>query len=208
MQAIPAAAASSPWRIEQTPNPALPNGGLAAVSCSSAATCIAAGSYENGTGDDAALAERWDGSTWTVQPTPDIAGSTGSGLAGVSCTSATACTAVGYNDISAGPRVTLAEAWNGRTWSVQDTPSPAGGSSGLNAVSCHSGRACAAVSSLAADGGSSSLSLAETWDGGHWTIQPTANPAGARPSAISAVRARPPTPAPPSAISPTAPVTT
>ena len=41
------------------------------------------------------LAEVWDGSTWTVQSTPNPTGATSGSLYGVSCTSATACTAVG-----------------------------------------------------------------------------------------------------------------
>jgi hypothetical protein len=42
------------------------------------------------------LAERWNGSSWTVQTTPSPVGSYGSGLAGVSCTSLSTCNAVGY----------------------------------------------------------------------------------------------------------------
>jgi hypothetical protein len=49
---------------------------------------------------------------WSIQPTPNPAGSPVSLLNGVSCTSATACTAVGgYNNGTAG--VTLAEHWSG-----------------------------------------------------------------------------------------------
>jgi hypothetical protein len=39
------------------------------------------------------LAEHWDGKRWTIQPTPSLSGN--ATLLGVSCTSATACTAVG-----------------------------------------------------------------------------------------------------------------
>jgi hypothetical protein len=44
-------------------------------------------------------------------------------LYGVSCTSATACTAVGYYTNSGGTDVTLAEGWNGTSWAIQVTPS-------------------------------------------------------------------------------------
>ena len=44
------AAAGSPWRVQQTPNPAMPNGVLDAVSCASPGTCIAVGGYENRVG--------------------------------------------------------------------------------------------------------------------------------------------------------------
>jgi hypothetical protein len=81
------------------------------VSCASATACTAVGDYNNGT-TGVTLAERWNGSTWSIQPTPNPAGAPVSLLNGVSCASATACTAVGgYNNGTAG--VTLAERWNG-----------------------------------------------------------------------------------------------
>ncbi|MEA2314573.1 MAG: hypothetical protein QOI03_1265, partial [Solirubrobacteraceae bacterium] len=45
-------------------------------------------------------------------------------LSGVSCTTASACTAVGYYVNSAGTRLTLAERWNGTSWATQTTPNP------------------------------------------------------------------------------------
>ena len=72
------------------------------------------------------LAERWDGTAWTIQPTPEPAGRRISTWRGVSCTSATACTAVGYYRNSAGIQVTLAERWNGTAWTIQSTPNPTG----------------------------------------------------------------------------------
>src|ERR1039458_10698773 len=47
-------------------------------------------------------------------------------LSGVSCVSVGACIAVGDMKNGAGTKVTLAERWNGRRWSVQATPNPAG----------------------------------------------------------------------------------
>jgi hypothetical protein len=51
-------------------------------------------------------------------------------LIGVACTSATGCTAVGYSSPNGANLVnhpspaTLAERWNGSTWSIQPTPQP------------------------------------------------------------------------------------
>jgi hypothetical protein len=47
-------------------------------------------------------------------------------LLGVSCTSSTACIAVGYYKNSSEVVVPLAERWNGTEWKVQSTPNPAG----------------------------------------------------------------------------------
>jgi hypothetical protein len=178
------------WTVQPTPDPDGADGSsLSAISCTSPRACTAAGGYvASASGTPLALAEQWNGATWAVQPTPDIAGSTGSGFAGVSCTSATACTAAGYDDTATGTYVTLAEAWDGSTWSVQDTPSPAGGNNGLNAVSCSSADACTAVSGTVVNpNAGTSLGLAEAWDGSTWTIQGTPNLAGALPSTLVAV---------------------
>jgi hypothetical protein len=40
-------------------------------------------------------------------------------LSGVSCTSAKACTAVGYYDNGAGIALTMVEAWNGNKWTIE-----------------------------------------------------------------------------------------
>ena len=87
---------------------------------------------ENGT-----QAERWDGTTWTTQttPAPPIPG--GAALSKASCTSATACEAVGQRTVANGSTHTLAERWNGTTWSVQTTPPPLGKLATLNGVRAH-----------------------------------------------------------------------
>src|SRR5262249_44337171 len=91
------------------------------------------------------LAERWDGTSWSLQQAPAPAGSQGAFLAGVSCPSATSCTAVGGYQANSVPR-TLAEAWDGSSWSVQPTANPAGADeSALSAVICRSAGACSAV---------------------------------------------------------------
>jgi hypothetical protein len=63
-------------------------------------------------------------------------------LLGVSCSSSTACTAVGYYKTvdSMTVAMTLAERWDGAKWSVQTTPNAANyDRSYLNAVSCAAG---------------------------------------------------------------------
>jgi hypothetical protein len=47
-------------------------------------------------GSQAAFAEVWDGSSWSIQSTPNPTGyGPGPGLSGVSCTSTAACIVVG-----------------------------------------------------------------------------------------------------------------
>jgi hypothetical protein len=133
------------WLIQPTPNrKGAKNSTLAAVSCTSATNCTAVGYYINAAGTEVTLAETWNGTTWVIQTTPNPTGATSSSLSGVSCTSATDCTAVG--NYLAGRQVTLAEAWNGTTWVIQTTPNPTGArSSSLSGVSCSSAVVCTAV---------------------------------------------------------------
>jgi hypothetical protein len=64
-------------------------------------------------------------------------------LTGVSCTSATTCTAAGYASYPPVTTRTLAETWNGDRWTI--TPTPRTVHDGLTAISCAAARACTAI---------------------------------------------------------------
>src|SRR4029077_14519239 len=130
-----------------TPTPSgATSSALSGVSCTSASACTAVGYYTTSAGANQTLGEAWDGSTWTLQSTPTPSGATSSALSGVSCTSASACTATGYYTTSAGVYQTLAETWNGTTWTLQSAPTPSGATSSvLSEVSCTSASACTSV---------------------------------------------------------------
>jgi hypothetical protein len=135
------------WRAEHVPLPAGSNGGaFTAVSCTAKAACTATGPAFNSIGEP--LAERWNGTSWRDQATlapPDYASSVGTiGLIGVSCSSASACVAMG-NYTPGNVSATFAEAWNGKSWSLQATASPTGTEQSiLSGVSCVTPR-CTAV---------------------------------------------------------------
>jgi hypothetical protein len=111
------------WTI--TPTPPLPRNhgvGPAAVfngvSCVSSTACVAVGVYSAQVAVRS-LAEVWNSTTWTVQPIPNPFPTSlqdTNGLEGVSCTSSTSCTAVGYAQAGANA---LAEGWNGSSWQVE-----------------------------------------------------------------------------------------
>jgi len=178
------------WTIQPTPDPpgtnaaALhPPGTIAAalqgVSCTSPSACIAVGG---------SLAERWNGTNWTIQPTPDPPG--GAELEGVSCTSPSACIAVGGSDYARGRASPSAERWNGTNWAIQPTPAPAGRTgSEFYGVSCTSPSACIAVGGSPYGG----PPLAERWDGTNWAIQPTPDPPGLISSTFYGVSCTSPT---------------
>jgi hypothetical protein len=151
----------SSWSVQSTPSPSgAVSSTLTRVSCKSAASCVAVGDSSNGT-DTSTLAETWNGTSWTIRSTPNVSGQQTSQLNGLSCTSATACTAVGYS-ASGSTAQPLAEAWNGSSWTIQTTPNPSGSTfNQLNGVSCASPGACTAVG----DG------FAEVWNGTSWVLQ-------------------------------------
>jgi hypothetical protein len=172
------------WSIKQASNPRKATlSALSGVSCATATACVAVGNYLDYSTDDwLTLAEAWNGGAWTVTPTPNPANSIVNNLFGVSCASATACTAVGDWIVngSTPSRLlarTLAEAWNGTTWVIEASPSPVridGGIDTLASVSCQSPTSCSAVGTYNVYRGVKTLN--EAWNGTAWVIQPTPNP--------------------------------
>ncbi len=175
------------WGLQSTPNPAgAIDSRLRGVSCTSASACTAVGFTENKAGTEVTLAERWNGSSWTIQSSPNPKASKGSALTGVSCASVGACTAVGYYLSSTAGMSALAERWNGSSWQVQGPPTPAGGEDGnLAGVSCASANACTAVGNYATVSGE--FALAERWNGTSWQLQSTPSPAGAKDAELNGV---------------------
>jgi hypothetical protein len=179
------------WAIQATPAPSGSQGAqLNAVACLSATSCVAVGentkSASGGVDVDEATAEHWNGSTWTFQTLPSPSGALNVGLNGVSCTSATNCTAVGDLETSGGVEQPLAEHWNGSSWAIQAAPVPSGAAeSELDAVSCTSASNCMAVGSLT--GTTTYIAgMAEHWNGKTWTVENVINPNGANPSGDTA----------------------
>lgn len=167
------------WSFEAAPSPT--NGGnnsvLRDVSCPTSTRCIAVGETI-ASPKPLPLAEKWDGTTWTVTaiPKPD-AGE----LAGVSCTTAHACTAVGAFRNGALPLVLR---WNGTKWKQQSAPLPPGARDAtFTDVSCASATACTAVGQ-SFDASGQSLVI-EHWDGSAWTVQPAPTPSASSTLLIS-----------------------
>jgi hypothetical protein len=116
------------WTLEPMPRPGHPAQSitLAAVSCAGPGFCVAVGDYSSGvaarpspTARDKTLAERWNGSSWQLTGSADVA--RWDQLSAVSCTSPRACTAVGS---STSGQFTLAERRDGAGWQPHLMPSP------------------------------------------------------------------------------------
>jgi hypothetical protein len=135
---------------------------LSGVSCPTPTTCIAVGSVTMSiAAGTRTLVEEWvNGGAWSIVTGPDLGGASPSSLAGVSCSSAASCFAVGAAGDS-----TLAEFWDGSSWSVVPSLNPGN----LFGVSCPSATSCYAVGESGTD------TLVEHWDGNTWSVMPSAS---------------------------------
>ena len=183
----------SSWSIQRIPDPAGATvSALFDVSCATTTACTAVGAYTSAD-TFVTLVERWNGASWSIQRTPNPAGAQNSFLVGVSCRSKTACTAVGNFTNRAATTVTLAERWNGASWSIQRTPNRADATlSALFDVSCATTTACTAVGDymnliVPLNRAPAVVTLAERWNGASWSIRRTPNPAGAQDSGLDGV---------------------
>ena len=89
---------------------------LTAVSCATATSCVAIGSsHSNGT--TRPIAERWDGTRWSLTG-PLAAAGPAAQVTRIVCIGATNCTAVGRAVLNAAT-APLVERWNGARWSIE-----------------------------------------------------------------------------------------
>ena len=178
-----AQAAGPAWTVAKSPNATLSGGTIESVSCSASQACTAVGNNLDTSGIKVTLAERWNGTSWQRQATPNPPGNTDPSVApdllGVSCPAADFCAAVGAYQPTEAVQVSMAETWNGLSWTWQPFPVPADSSGAeLTGVSCTSASFCEAVGSAFDDTAGTNVTLAATWDGTSWSLQTTPNPGG------------------------------
>jgi hypothetical protein len=178
----------STWTIQ--PTPPLGKGGalLDAVSCTAADSCMAVGGFAQ-PGPLVLyqpLAERWNGSAWTLVPVPNPHADNGSSLTSVSCTAATACMAGGDFDFADIAQSVFAMRWNGTAWAIQHQLNPGSQmQDGDNAVSCTGAAACTSVGFWV--GFSGQGPLAEAGNGSTWAREQVAPPRGNRLATLNGV---------------------
>jgi hypothetical protein len=167
--------------------PSVINASLSSVSCTAASDCMAVGAVQeqrSGSFQFFPLAEHWNGTAWTVLPTPGPRHPGGGDLlSSVSCTSGTSCMAVGQIQVlppsGIGIQHTFAESWNGAAWRVVPTPTmPPHTGAVLSGVSCTSTSDCMAVGNLGTPQNPTKFTLAEHWNGTAWTVVGTPRTAG------------------------------
>lgn len=167
------ASASAGWVVVPSVNPP-GDDTLFAIAATSTKDAWAVGSTNQGSAAPGTLAEHWNGSTWSVVPSPNP-GPTFNKLLGVTALSSSNAWAVGYYQNSSGGVSTLIEHWNGTQWSVVISPNPVG-----MMINQLWGVSAASANDIWAIGTSQinnvTQTLTEHWNGTAWSIVPSSNP--------------------------------
>jgi hypothetical protein len=164
----------SSWKVVPSPNPgptglSYPHGVyLYGVSAVAANDIWAAGYYYDGSIDET-LTTHWDGTAWTVVPSPSP-GVHGNWFKRNTTTSTSDAWAVGWYTDASGTNETLTEHWDGTAWSEVDSPNVPGTSDSLAGATSTSANDVWAVGFYEQSG--TNYILTEHWDGSSWTIGP------------------------------------
>ncbi|MBE1604598.1 hypothetical protein [Actinopolymorpha pittospori] len=170
------------WSIVPSPNPSTTGLGsyLLDVAAAGPDDLWAVGDYDKGDGVFQTLTERWDGTAWSVVPSPTAP--EGALLGAVAAGSPDNVWAVGWRQAETGLQP-LAQRWDGTRWSDVATPDFDGDTTFADVV-------VSGPDDVWAVGGQATSTLATHWDGRSWTVTPSANP-GTVSSGLSDVAAIP-----------------
>jgi hypothetical protein len=156
----------SAWSVANVPQPGAVRDLLFGASALSPSDVWVVGDQEGGNNVFETLAEHWDGSTWSVVPTPDP-GSAGNHLYAVDAVSPDNVWAVGQQLGRRAPDQGLVEHWDGQRWSV--VPLPASSASVLlDGVTVSGGEVWAVGESDSPAGG---VPLIEHLQNGAWSTE-------------------------------------
>jgi hypothetical protein len=173
------------WSIAHSP-PVTGMSQLNSVTCISSHDCWAVGYRAVGpdtpeTLTQYAMAEQWNGSTWSVFSVPNGTVDNAhppTGLTGVSCVSAEDCWASGNYDVFLGSSDLITPVfahWDGTRWTTTTTPGGSEQGAGVTGISCVSSSECWAVGGVADGDGGVGQTLTERWDGTRWSIARSPN---------------------------------
>ena len=151
------------WHVVSSPSPGPAANDLYGTAAIASNDAWTVGEYGPPGGGVNTLTEHWDGSQWSVIPSPTVG--EGNYLYGVSAVSSRDVWAVGVRNA-----YTLIEHWDGVQWSVIPSPNPDQNDDYLYSVSAISS------SDVWAVGVRGAYTLIEHWDGVQWSVIPSPNP--------------------------------
>ena len=163
------------WSMQAVPHPRGVPYTFYNVACRATTDCVAVGEIDGAAGAGTTLIMHWNGSTWTLEPTPATPGHSAF-IEDVRCPSASNCLAVGDTYTPAGTNAItdvsgIAERWDGHTWTMLPTaPLASGTTTDFSAVACPASSTCVVVGSTDDSG---VAPLAERWNGSTFTLDTT-----------------------------------
>ena len=166
---------------------------LNAVSCPSVSFCMAAGYYGSKTGASQTLTEKWNGKGWARVTSADTSARLSNVLNGVSCSSASFCTAAGYASDLLGYPQALTEKWNGKKWAKVRPAAISSPENELLGVSCPGPAFCLAVGYYFKGSHRPAQALIEKWNGKDWAKVSSPDTSGKHvyyPAAVTCPTAR------------------
>ena len=172
---------------------------LQGVSCASTVSCFAVGSDSDYLYTlSETLIEHWNGTKWSIVPSPNGPGTKYSNLASVSCPSAKSCYAVGDSFATTGTNPamkTLIVHWDGTSWTRIVTADRVGARrSMLLGVSCTSPTTCTAVGSDSTGPVPGTFTtLTKSLSDGIWSVGSSPNPPAGTYISLNAVACVAPT---------------
>jgi hypothetical protein len=177
------------WTVTETVDPSPQANYLTSTLSFSRSNTWAVGAwYRPDLSTPGTLTEHWNGSAWKLVPSPNVTEGYNE-LNDVDGAGPHDMWAVGFDNISYyGSERTLALHWNGRRWSVVDTPNLGTTANMLQGVTAISRQEAWAVGFGNDGGGFQGDAIAEHWNGTKWQLVDVAPP-GAKGSSLSAVDA-------------------
>lgn len=170
----------SSWQIVTSPNHTESQQAnynhLYGISCAQSSDCWTVGNYESSGVSDGTLVEHWNGSSWSIMPSPNGPASVhASTLISVTCLSLTNCWSSGLYYSSRNQVQTLTETWNGSVWSVVSSANTSEDErNSAYSIACTASSKCWMVGDFSPQS-TLAQTLIERWNGDSWTIARSAN---------------------------------
>jgi len=157
------------WKVIASPNiKGSISDSLSGVAAIAKNNIWAVGSYNNASNTQQTLIEHWNGASWSIVPSPNVA-SLFNALTAISAVSATDIWAVG-NVSGANGFQRLIEHWNGASWSIVQSS----GTGQLTGVAAIASNNVWAVGSAAST--NNIQTLIEHWNGSTWSVVSSSGP--------------------------------
>jgi len=164
------------WSVVPSPDGSTQGAQLSGIAAISATDIWAVGNKYISGGNGKTLTEHWDGTQWSVVPSPNVKGAASDELSGVTVASSSTAWAVGTSTTGS-TTSTLIEKWNGTKWKIVASPNPQNAYNQLNGVAAASSNSIWAAGYSIGNNGTQTL--AEQWKNKQWNIVASPSPSAA-----------------------------